>query len=306
MSSATGNSGHPADTIVYGDTAVAAIGDVLRDASERLRDISATPQLDAEILLCHVLETSRSRLRTRLEEPLDTAHGQRFSALLSRRARGEPVAYLTGEREFWSLPLRVTRDTLIPRPETEHLVEVALAHLRPDRDLRAADLGTGSGAIALALASERPRCRILASDISPQALTVARGNARRLGLDNIEFRHGDWCSSLSGEPFDLIASNPPYVRRGDTRLGCDGLHYEPERALVAGETGLEALRTVIAQAWHHLDAGGMLVVEHGFDQGQAVLELFAARGYEDVTAYRDLAGVPRGVRGRRPSGQIPQ
>ncbi|MGW8370130.1 MAG: peptide chain release factor N(5)-glutamine methyltransferase [Gammaproteobacteria bacterium] len=273
----------------------------LRDARTRLRDISTTPQLDAEILLGHVLKASRSWLRTRLDQHLDAEQDQRFSALLARRVRGEPIAHLTGEREFWSLPLHVTRDTLIPRPETEHLVEVALVHLTPDQDLRAADLGTGSGAIALALAKERPRCQILASDISQAALAVARGNAQRLGLANIEFRHGHWCSTLSGEAFDLIASNPPYVRRGDARLEQDGLQYEPELALIAGESGLESLHTVITQAWRYLRFGGMLVVEHGFDQAQTVVDLFASCGYDDITAYKDLTGLPRGVSGRRSS-----
>jgi len=277
------------------------IGHALRDARTRLRDISTSPQLDAEILLGHVLKASRSRLRTRLDEHLDADHGQRYSALLARRVRGEPIAHLTGEREFWSLPLHVTRDTLIPRPETEHLVEVALAHLAPDRDLRAADLGTGSGAIALALATERPRCRILASDVSQAALAVARGNARRLGLDNIEFRHGHWCSTLPEEAFDLIASNPPYVRRGDARMEQGDLRYEPELALIAGESGLESLHTVITQARRHLRVGGMLVVEHGFDQAQTVFDLFASCGYDDITAYKDLAGLPRGVSGRQSS-----
>jgi len=277
------------------------IGHALRDARTLLRDISTTPQLDAEILLGHVLKATRSRLRTRLDEHLDADHGQRFSALLARRVRGEPIAHLTGEREFWSLPLHVTRDTLIPRPETEHLVEVALVHLTPDRDLRAADLGTGSGAIALALAKERPRCRILASDISQAALAVARDNARRLGLANVEFRHGHWCSTLSGEAFDLITSNPPYVRRGDARMKQDGLQFEPELALIAGESGLESLHTVITQAWRYLRVGGMLVVEHGFDQAQTVFDLFASCGYDDITAYKDLAGLPRGVFGRRSS-----
>ena len=277
------------------------IGHALRDARTLLRDISTTPQLDAEILLGHVLKATRSRLRTRLDEHLDADHGQRFSALLARRVCGEPIAHLTGEREFWSLSLHVTRDTLIPRPETEHLVEVALVHLTLDRDLRAADLGTGSGAIALALAKERPRCRILASDISQAALAVARDNARRLGLANVEFRHGHWCSTLSGEAFDLITSNPPYVRRGDARMEQDYLQHEPELALIAGESGLESLHTVITQAWQHLRVGGMLVVEHGFEQAQTVFDLFASCGYDDITAYKDLAGLPRGVFGRRSS-----
>jgi release factor glutamine methyltransferase len=266
---------------------------MLRRATERLAANSPTPKLDAEVLLMHAADLTRSALITRVREPLAPAAEQRFLAVLERRARGEPVAYLTGEREFWSLMLTVTPDTLIPRPETELLVEIALAKIPPDAAWTIADLGTGSGAIALALAKERPRCRVLATDNSPAALAVARTNAARHGLSNVEFRAGAWLEPLADLQFDLIASNPPYVAEGDPHL-CEGdARFEPRQALVAGNDGLDAIRQISASAVARLRADGWLLLEHGFDQALAIRALLEAQHYRAIVAHTDLAGHPR-------------
>jgi release factor glutamine methyltransferase len=213
--------------------------------------------------------------------------------LLARRARGEPIAYLVGTKGFWSLELEVTSGVLIPRPETELVVELALARLG-DTD-RVLDLGTGSGAIALAIAKERPRCRVTASDVSATALDIARHNAARLSLD-ARFIESDWFSAIEGR-FDVIVCNPPYVAADDPHLGA--LVYEPRGALVAGHDGLGALRRVIADAPQHLVESGALIVEHGSTQGTAVRELFARAGFVAIATHRDLAGHERVTAGRR-------
>lgn len=249
--------------------------------------------LDAEVLLAHVLGASRSYLHTWPEQRLSDMQLAQFYALLERRRRGEPVAYLTGESEFWSLPLRVTPDTLIPRPETELLVEEALARIPLDAVWQLADLGTGSGAIALALAHERPRCRIMATDTSVAALQVAQANALSSGFTHIEFSIGDenWCRPLHGKRLNMIISNPPYIRAGDAHL--DELRFEPRSALEAGADGLSALREIATQARHHLLQDGWLLLEHGFDQGPALVELLSGLGYQQVQDYCDLAGISR-------------
>jgi release factor glutamine methyltransferase len=227
---------------------------------------------------------------------------QAFFALARRRREGEPVAYLTGVREFWGLPLAVTSAVLIPRPETEALVEIALARLPADRDTRVLDLGTGSGAIALAIAHERPRAQVLATDVSAAALAVARQNGRRLALANVEFLQSDWYAEMPatwrGGRFDVIASNPPYIVAGDPHLAAGDLRHEPAGALSPGGDGLASLRRIVAGARDHLAPGGTLVVEHGFDQSEAVRALFAGAGLTEVLAQRDLAGIPRVVVGR--------
>lgn len=251
---------------------------------------------EAELLLAHALGRSRSWLYAHGDEPLDPAVQAAFEALLQRRQAGEPVAYLIGRRGFWRFELRVTPATLIPRPETERLVELALARLPAGRALRVADLGTGSGAIALAIACERPRARVVATDASAAALAVARANAEALALGNVEFRPGDWCVPLRGERFDLIASNPPYVAEGDPHL--DALRHEPLAALAAGADGLEAIRTIVRDAPMHLVSGGWLLLEHGHDQGAAVRVLLQAAGFVEVATERDLEGRERVSLGR--------
>jgi release factor glutamine methyltransferase len=271
----------------------ATLAELLRRATERLAASSPTPKLDAEVLLRHAAGLTRGEIITRARESLAPEFEQRFEQLLEHRARGEPVAYLTGMREFWSLELQVTPDVLIPRPETELLVEIALTKIPPDIAWTIADLGTGSGAIALALARERPHCRVFATDSSPAALAVARTNAARHGIANIEFRVGAWLGPLTDLQFDLIASNPPYVAAVDPHL-CEGdARFEPRQALVAGDDGLDAIREISASATARLRAGGWLVLEHGFDQAAAVRALLEARRYRAIVTHTDLAGHPR-------------
>ena len=246
-------------------------------------------RLDAELLLAHVLDVSRANVVARDERVLTPEEQGDFERLLARRMSGEPLAYLTGTREFWSLELDVTPDVLVPRPETELLVEWGVA-LAPRSVL---DLGTGSGAIALALASELPDTRVAATDISAAALEVARANARRLRLE-VQFAEGACYAPVDGA-FDLIVSNPPYVAEGDPHLA--ELKFEPAIALTSGADGLGALRAIVAGAPQHLRSGGWLLVEHGATQGPAVRELFARAGFARVETRRDLAGLERATGG---------
>lgn len=280
--------------------AVASIADWLQNAQIRLAAVSASPHLDAAVLLAEVLSKPRSYLYAWPEQQLAAEQVQRFAELLDRRLNGEPLAYIIGRREFWSLELAITPATLIPRPETELLVELALERIPPDSAMQIADLGTGSGAIALAIARERSRVQVIATDSSAAALTVARLNARRLGIGNVEFRQGDWCAVLEGEKLGLIVCNPPYVALTDPHLHQGELRFEPAAALVAGPDGLDAIRSMTAQAMEHLQAGGWLLLEHGYDQGEPVLTLLSARGFTEVVDYRDAAGIDRVGCGRRP------
>ncbi len=259
--------------------------------------------VDGQALLAHALGRDRAWLIAHAGDVLPSEDADRFFALARRRREGEPVAYLTGWREFWGLRLAVDPSVLIPRPETETLVEMALARLSSDRVPSVLDLGTGSGAIALAVAHERPLARVVASDRSQAALEVARANAQRLGIANIAFVSGDWYDALpprTATRFDLIASNPPYVAAGDVHLREGDLRFEPIGALAAGADGLDALRVIVAGAPARLAMGGWLVVEHGYDQSDPVQRLFAEAGLADIASARDLAGIPRVVAGRRP------
>jgi release factor glutamine methyltransferase len=215
-----------------------------------------------------------------------------------RRAAGEPLAYLTGRREFWSLDLAVTPDVLIPRPETELLVELALQRIPRNVKVDIADLGTGSGAIALALAHERPLTRVLATDASAATLTVARDNAARLRNGNIEFAQGDWCAALGNRKFDLIVSNPPYIADKDAHLQQGDLRFEPRAALASGADGLDAIRVIVHGAPAHLKPGAWLMFEHGHEQGLAVRDLLEKSGFVEVFTERDLEGRERVTGGR--------
>ena len=255
---------------------------------------------DAELLLAHVLQRTRSWLFAHAGDVVDADVQHRFHDLLAQRAAGTPGAYLTGSRGFWTLELAVTPATLIPRPETELLVELALARLPADTPAQIADLGTGSGAIALAIARERPRARVIATDASAEALDVARGNALRNRIGNVEFRAGDWLAPLAGERFDLIASNPPYIAEGDPHLDAGDLRFEPASALSSGADGLDAIRHIVRDAPAHLAPGGWLLLEHGWEQGAAVRELLEAAGFVEVTTEWDLEGRDRVSLGRIP------
>lgn len=273
---------------------VARIDTLLHDARARI-DAG-----DAEHLLTHVLAVSRTWLFMNHRAPVRSADAVRFIALVERRAAGEPVAYLTGRRGFWRFDLAVTPATLIPRPETELLVELALARIPEGRVSCVADLGTGSGAVALALAFERPQAQVVATDVSEAALGVARRNAAALGLHRIDFRRGDWCVPLVGERFDLVVSNPPYIEAEDAHLAQGDLRHEPPGALASGADGLDAIRTLVRAVPAHLRDSGSLLVEHGWQQGGAVRALFAAAGFTGVETARDLEHRERVTLGHMP------
>ena len=323
-------------------------------ATQRIGAASDSPRQDAEILLAHQLGLSRGQLFTRLRETLRLADAEAFEALVAQRVNQQPVAYLTGEKGFWTLALKVTPAVLVPRPETELLVEWGLEVLngstprplagegqgegmdargrathgavaergfleRPDThapasstatlspnpspasgrgEQKIADLGTGSGAIALSLASERPEATVIATDASQAALDVARANAVELGLERVQFRQGHWCEPLQGERFDLIVSNPPYIRAGDEHL--PALRHEPLSALTDGADGLQCLREIVATAPALLSPGGWLLLEHGYDQGEAVRSLLRQAGLADIATRRDLGGQERATGARKP------
>jgi release factor glutamine methyltransferase len=256
----------------------------------QLAGSSGSARLDAEVLLAHALRRPRSYLLAHDDTFIDAATSAHFQSLVARCALGEPLAYLTGMREFWSLPLAVTPEVLIPRPESELAVERCLA-LRDAAPADIADLGTGSGAIGLALAVERPQWHIIATDQAAGALQVARANAQRLGARNVEFLEGDWFAPLSGRRFDLIVSNPPYVAAADPALLA--LRYEPAAALIPGASGMEALRRIVLEAPAHLLPGGWLVLEHGAGQAAELARSLVGAGYARVRCHPDLAGRDR-------------
>lgn len=268
------------------------IRQLIETASHQLSEFSDSPRLDAEILLAHCLGKNRSWLMTWPENTPHEAQLQQFQQLLQQRLQGRPIAHLTGEREFWSLPLKVTADTLIPRPDTELMVEQILLHYPTEPAIQLLDLGTGSGAIALALAHERPGWQITASDRSDAALQVAQHNAQRLGL-NIKLQHSDWFSALSGQSFDVIASNPPYIPQADPHLLQGDVRFEPPGALASGKDGLDAIRHICATAPEFLNPGGQLFIEHGYDQMAKVHAIFSKNHFHSIQQHQDMAGNPR-------------
>lgn len=270
----------------------------LHEAISQLQE-SESPRRDAEILLEFVTGKGRTYLLAFGETPLTDVQQAQLATLLARRQRGEPIAHLTGVREFWSLPLFVSPATLIPRPDTECLVEQALARL-PSGPCRILDLGTGTGAIALALASERPDCEVTAVDRMPDAVELAQRNAAHLAINNIRIQQSDWFSALPDRPFTMIVSNPPYIDEQDPHLTQGDVRFEPLTALVAGDSGMADIVHIIEQSRARLEAGGFLLLEHGWQQGVAVRDAFIRAGYQAVETCRDYGDNERITLGRKP------
>lgn len=270
------------------------LGSVLREAAETLAGLpQGAPRLESELLLAEATGLAREWLVAWPERVIEPAVAERFRDLVVRRRRGEPIAYLRGRQAFWSLELAVSPDTLIPRPETELLVEVALERLPPGRPLVVLDAGTGSGAIAAALAQERPAWTLIATERCAGAALVARDNLRRYAPGNTHLVRGDWLAAIAPASLDALISNPPYVAEGDPHLGEGDLPWEPRTALVAGADGLDAIRRLATEGRTCLRPGGLFALEHGYDQGPAVRDVLARHGYTATTTRRDLAGHER-------------
>ncbi len=269
------------------------IAELLTQSSQQLAACSDSPQLDAEVLLCHVLQKPRSHLRAWPEKILGNTQVDAFQSLLKQRLSGKPIAYLTGKREFWSLELKVDERTLIPRPETELLVETILDLYPSNTTIQLADLGTGSGAIALAVASERPQWHIIATDIDAASLQLAHENAQQHQLNNIQFAQGNWYEALNHQRFDIIVSNPPYIPENDPHLEQGDVRFEPRRALRSGNDGLDDIRLLVAQAPQYLKNNGLLLLEHGYDQQQQVRDIFTKNHYQQIQQSRDTLNQPR-------------
>lgn len=276
------------------------VADCLARAAE-LADVSDSPRLDAELLLVKVLDRDRTWLYTWPDKPVADGDRREYEILLARRAAGEPVAYILGEREFWSLTLEVNPSTLIPRPDTELLVETTLSLPIPKK--RILDLGTGTGAIALALASELPDSWCLGVDCSPEAVQLASSNGDRLGLSNAVFRHSDWFASVTETDFDVILSNPPYIDAADPHLQEGDVRFEPNSALVADNQGLADIEHILSSARRYLRRGGLVMVEHGWQQAPAVQGIFEGYGYQGIESLRDMAGHMRATLGYYDVGQ---
>ena len=249
--------------------------------------------IDARVLLRHACGVDDAYLIAHAHDELSAAHSAAYAGLVARRAAGEPVAYITGTREFFSLEFKVTPAVLIPRPETELLVEFALERVSPDRACRVLDLGTGSGCIAIAIAKHRPRAQVVAVDRSAEALAVARENATRHATSNLELRLSDWFAALGEQRFDLIVANPPYVAEGDAHLARGRFAFRAGDALVAGGDGLSCIRAIVASAPRYLNRDGWLVFEHGYDQAARCRDLLGAAGFKEVFSRVDLAGIER-------------
>lgn len=276
---------------------MATIKQLITDGEQALAG-SDSARLDAEILLALAINNTRTWLYTWPEYVPSLPEQHMYLDLLRRRQDGEPIAYLVHRKEFWGLDLKVNRHVLIPRPETELLVQTVLDALAGNLAARVADLGTGSGAVALALASGRPQWQVVATDISADALALAKENADRLDIDNVSFLQGEWLAPLEGMTLDAIVANPPYIAEGDPHLGQGDVRFEPVHALVSADNGLADIRQIAADSPPCLAAGGWLMLEHGFEQGAAVREIFAAAGFSDVTTHRDLAGHERVTAGQ--------
>jgi len=269
------------------------LGNYLSDAAAVLATRSDSPRLDAEILLGLVLRKPRSYLHAWPERMLNEEERHLYNLLIRRRFSGEPMAYISGVREFWSMPLRVNRQVLIPRPETELLVEKALNHIPEDEEVRVLELGSGCGAVSLAIAHERPQAEVISVDISEDALTIARLNAKLFKITNVEFLHSNWFDAVRGQKFNVVVSNPPYVINRDEFLLAGDLRFEPELALAGGDDGLECFREIIDRAHNYIVRQGWLLFEHGTDQERGIRRLLEAQRYYDITCYQDAAGHDR-------------
>ena len=278
-----------------------SIEEAIAETTERLLSISESARLDAELLVARAIDMPRAYLFAHPEDVLDEAAIKRLESTVERRLAGEPMAYISGIKEFWSLELMVSPATLVPRPETELLVDLALRVIPRKADWQVLDLGTGSGAIALAMAKDRPLCDFTAVDVSADALAVAMQNARNLNIPNIDFLQGDWAGPVEGRRFNVIVSNPPYVRQGDPFL--ESLTAEPDLALIPGPGGLEAIEKIVRDCVSIIEPGGSLFVEHGADQAQDVANLLSSCGWLSVQCYDDYAGLPRVTSALSPSSE---
>jgi release factor glutamine methyltransferase len=280
---------------------VRSIADILREEVRHLGNTLAldptTSRIEIQCLLQHVLHLQRAYLLAHPEQTLSEAQQCAFDVLLERRLRGEPIAHLLGEREFFGLSLKVTPATLIPRPDTELVVDLALKRISKVQPCRVLDMGTGSGAIALAIAKHKPNVALVAVDASQEALKVAIENARRLGIANVSFMQSDWFSAFDNQLFDIIVSNPPYIASGDIHLAQGDLRFEPLSALASGVDGLDDIRRIINAAPQHLTENGCLLLEHGYDQADSVCDLLTKRGFVEIFSEKDLAGIERVTRG---------
>jgi len=280
--------------LVYSKTSIQAL---LSESCRALKD-SSSPMLDSEVLLAFCFNKNRSFFRAWPEKIVPEAIFNQFALLLNERIKGAPIAYLTAEKEFWSRSFFITADVLIPRPETELLVEIALALIPANEKMVIADLGTGSGIIAITLGLERPACEILAIDKSTAALTIAKKNAANLHTRNITFLEGSWLQGIHNASLDLIVSNPPYIDAEDEHLQQGDVKFEPSSALIADNQGLADFQLIIEQASNALKPRGLLVFEHGFEQHQPIQELFKKAGFTDIKTYQDLLGHPRVTQGQ--------
>jgi release factor glutamine methyltransferase len=271
---------------------------LLDQAYQQLAAVSDSALLDAEVLLCHCLNKNRSFIRAWPEHQLTDQQAAEFQDLIAQRQQGVPIAYLTGEREFWSRSFKVNPDVLIPRPDSELLIELSLDLLPANQANKIIDLGTGSGILAITLAAERSTSQVIACDLSPAALRTAQANAQQLQIDNVSFLTSNWFSAITDRDFDLVISNPPYIDQHDPHLQQGDVRFEPDSALISPENGLQDIRLLADQARQHLKPGGYLLIEHGYDQQTAVQALFKRFNYQQITTHPDYAGNPRVTSGQ--------
>ena len=271
---------------------------LLDQAYQQLAAVSDSALLDAEVLLCHCLHKNRSFIRAWPEHQLTDQQAAEFLTLIAERQQGVPIAYLTGEREFWSRLFKVNPDVLIPRPDSELLIELSLDLLPTTQASKIIDLGTGSGILGITLAAERPGSQVIACDLSPAALNTAQDNAQQLQIDNVRFLASNWFSAITDRDFDLVISNPPYIDQHDPHLQQGDVRFEPDSALISAENGLQDIRLLADQARQHLKPDGYLLIEHGYDQQTAVQALIKRFNYQQITTHRDYAGNPRVTSGQ--------